>query len=64
MSAEETAPEPSYSLLMKIASRRFKEAKSNMVMRFSGDNQSDMTLVVWDFGGQKVQRRSRIGYRK
>ena len=61
--ADESAPESTHSQLMQIASLRFKEAKASMVMRFSGDNQSDMTLVVWDFGGQKVGA-STIGYEK
>ena len=42
------------SRLLKVAQQRFQEAKSKLVMRFTGDGKSDITLVVWDFGGQKV----------
>ena len=41
--------------LLEDAQKRFKEAKLDMVKRFSGDGKSDITLVVWDFGGQKVR---------
>ena len=34
--------------------RQFKEAKSNLVLQFAEDDESAITLVVWDFGGQKV----------
>ena len=34
--------------------QRLKEAKPDMVKRFRGDGKSDIVLVVWDFGGQKV----------
>ena len=45
--------------LLKIAQQRFKQVKESLVMRFSGDGKSDITLVVWDFGGQKVRRTQR-----
>ena len=45
--------------LLKIAQQRFKQVKESLVMRFSGDGNSDITLVVWDFGGQKVRRAHR-----
>ena len=39
--------------LIKLAQQRYKEAKSNIRL-FNGDGKSDVTLTVWDFGGQKV----------
>ena len=39
--------------LMEIALQRFAEVKNSMVMRFA-DGKSDITLVIWDFGGQEV----------
>ena len=45
--------------LLKIAQQRFKEVKESIVMRFSGDGKSDITIVVWDFGGQKVRHMCR-----
>ena len=45
--------------LLKIAQQRFKQVKESLVMRFSGDGNSDITLVVWDFGGQQVRRAHR-----
>ena len=48
-------PKASSSKLLQDAQKRFKEAKLAMVERFSGDGKSDITLVVWDFGGQKVR---------
>ena len=38
---------------MEIALQRFAEVKNSMVMRFA-DGKSDITLVIWDFGGQEV----------
>ena len=35
---------------------QFAEAKSNLVLQFAEDDESAITLVVWDFGGQKVSR--------
>ena len=40
--------------LLEIAQQRFKEAQKHLVVRFSGDSESDVTLTVWDFAGQKV----------
>ena len=48
------AREVTQSKLMKVARQRFKKAKTSLVMRFSRDGKSGITLVVWDFGGQKV----------
>ena len=45
--------------LLKIAQQRFKQVKESLVMRFSGDGKSDITIVVWDFGGQKVRHTCR-----
>ena len=42
------------SKLTKLAQQRFKEAKL-LIRMFSGDGKSDVTLTVWDFGGQKVR---------
>ena len=44
------------SKLLKIAQQRFKQYQRSIVIRFSGDGKSDITVVVWDFGGQKVNR--------
>ena len=35
---------------------QFAEAKSKLVLQFGRDDESAITLVVWDFGGQKVSR--------
>ena len=43
------------SQLLKVAQKRFKDAKESMIARFSGDGTSEATLIVWDHGGQEVQ---------
>ena len=48
-------PKAPSSKLLEDAQKRFKQAKLSMVKRFGGDGKSDITLVVWDFGGQKVR---------
>ena len=55
------APEPKTALsqLLKVALRRFREAKTGLVMRFCGGGKQDVTLAVWDFGGQKVPQYTR-----
>ena len=42
------------SQLLTKAQQRFKEVQQKMVLRFS-DGNSEITLVVWDFGGQEVR---------
>ena len=39
---------------MKEMQSQFAEAKSKLVLQFGQDDESAITLVVWDFGGQKV----------
>ena len=39
--------------LLQVALQRFQDAKESMVMRFK-DGKTDITIVVWDFGGQTV----------
>ena len=41
------------SKLLQVALERFQDAKESMVMRFK-DGKTDITIVVWDFGGQTV----------
>ena len=39
---------------MAIAQQRFAQVKNSLVMRFA-DGKSDITLIIWDFGGQDVR---------
>ena len=48
------ADHPSKSDLLQIALERFQDAKESMVMRFK-NGKTDITIVVWDFGGQTVR---------
>ena len=32
----------------------FADAKSDLLLRFGADDESAVTMVVWDFGGQRV----------
>ena len=32
----------------------FTDAKSDLLLRFGADDESAVTMVVWDFGGQRV----------
>ena len=51
------ASEPNTSeLAIADMQSQFAEAKSNLVLQFAEDDESAITLVVWDFGGQKVSR--------
>ena len=48
-----TKATPDLSMLRK-AQQRFKEVRQNLIKLYSGDDGSDFTLVIWDFGGQAV----------
>ena len=49
------AAAPAASKLVEATLSQFAEPKTDLIIRFSEDDDAlDVTLVVWDFGGQKV----------
>ena len=48
-----TKATPDSSMLRK-AQQRFKEVRENLIKLYSGDDDLDFTLMIWDFGGQAV----------
>ena len=51
----ESAAAPAASKLAKVTLSQFAEPKTDLIIHFSEDDDAlDVTLVVWDFGGQKV----------
>merc|ERR1719174_1620089 len=52
-STPESKTESAQPGLMAIAQQRFAQGKNSLVMRFA-DGKSDITLIIWDFGGQDV----------
>merc|ERR1719174_3107818 len=52
-SKPESKTESTQPGLLAIAQQRFAQVKNSLVMRFA-DGKSDITLIIWDFGGQDV----------
>ena len=50
----EPSKESTLSKLIKHAHSLYDEDES-LIKMFNGDGKSDVTLTVWDFGGQKVR---------
>ena len=49
------AAAPAASKLAEVTLSQFAEPRTDLIIHFSEDDEaSDVTLVVWDFGGQKV----------
>ena len=42
------------SSMLRNAQQRFKEVRQNLIKLYSGDDELDFTLMIWDFGGQAV----------
>ena len=42
------------SRALKDMCSEFADAKSDLLLRFGADDESAVTMVVWDFGGQRV----------
>ena len=42
------------SSMLRNAHQRFKEVRQNLIKLYSGDDDLDFALMIWDFGGQAV----------
>ena len=46
--------DPTDSRALEEMYSEFADAKSDLLLRFGADDESAVTMVVWDFGGQRV----------